>query len=467
MRSVLREYNYDWRLWSIVHNASKICDGSDKEYREAIAFAPNFKETMDTLISMGEPGVLTLKAVADILKDILTARERGKKVALVTYNLSPAILHAFDVVPICLEGLSGLFAIVWQKGIAECLDYCCEVGFTETSCSGQRVALGPLLAGVGVQPDFILCSTPGLCDSNANSFSFASAYLDLPFCQLNYPPTLTDERSSEYHREDFRQLIAFLEEQTRKKLDPDRLKDICEEMIKQDELVNELQELQRLVPNPEPGLYNLLIYASKILFIGAKEGTEILESMLKIAKENAVKGIVGNNSGQERARGAFFYVDHFSIELKWWTWLSRNGISHVGTMVDDFWQAEAPYAKGREEEGYVIDTTNMDTMIDSLAAQTSRTPMVKQLRGPYDAPHMWLDDTIGLAKTMNADFLVYLGTMGCRNSWGIVKLLARDTEKLGWPTLILYGDAFDNRVESIDSLIGKVDEFLTVRRICK
>ncbi|MEA3222902.1 MAG: 2-hydroxyacyl-CoA dehydratase family protein [Thermodesulfobacteriota bacterium] len=465
MRSVLKEYNYDWKLWSIVYQASKTREGSDKEYREAIRFAPNFKEALDALISMGDPGVLTLKAMAGYLKNILTAHERGKKIALVTYNFSPVILDAFDVVPLCLEGLSALYTAVWQKGIAESLDYCCEVGFTETSCSGQRVALGPLLAGIGTMPDFILYSTAGVCDSNANSFAFASAYLDLPSFQMNYPPTLIDERATEYHREDFRQMTAFLEEQTGKKLDIDKLYSICKEIIKQDELINELQELQRLIPNPEPGMYNILIYDVKILFGGNKVGTEILEAMLKIAKKNAAKGIAGD--GQEKARGLFFYIDHYCAELKYWTWLRDNGISHIGTMMTDFWQVDAPYAKGREEEGYVIDTTNLDTMIDSLAAQTSRMPMVKQIRGPYDDPGMWLDDTVGSAKIMNADFLVYMGTMGCRNTWGMVKLLARDTERLGMPTLILYGDAFDNRVESVDALINRIDEFLTVRRIRK
>lgn len=465
MRSVLREYNYNWRLWNIVHNAAKICDGSDKEYREAIRFAPDFNKALDAMISLGEPGVLTLKAIDGYLEDILTAHEKGKKLALITYNFSPAILHAFDVVPMGLEQITGLYTTIWQKGIAELLDYCCEVGFTETSCSGQRVALGPILAGVGTMPDFILYSTAGICDSNANAFAFASAYLDLPSFQMNYPPTLIDERATEYHREDFKCMIAFLEEYTGKKLDVDRLKDICKEIIKQDELINELQELQRLIPNPEPGLYNLLLYSIKIFFSGIKDGTEILEAMLKIARENAAKGIAGN--GHERARGLFFYIDHYCTELKYWGWLRDNGISHIGTMMTDFWQADAPYAKGREDEGYIIDTKNLDTMIDSLAAQTSRLPMVKQIRGPYDAPHMWLDDTVGVAKLMNADFLAYMGTMGCRNTWGMVKPAARDLEKLGFPTLILYGDAFDDRVESIDALINRIDEFLTVRRIRK
>jgi hypothetical protein len=60
------------------------------------------------------------------------------------------------------------------------------------------------LSGLGVKPDFIICDSPGVCDTNANSFAFASAYKDLPFYQLNYPSTLKEDRSAKYHRDDYR-----------------------------------------------------------------------------------------------------------------------------------------------------------------------------------------------------------------------------------------------------------------------
>ena len=64
------------------------------------------------------------------------------------------------------------------------------------------------------------------------------------------------------------------------------------------------------------------------------------------------------------------------------------------------------------EEGYAIDTTDLDTLIDSIADLNSRMPMIKSIRGPYDAPHMWLQDTLALAKMHKADFIVYNGTPG-------------------------------------------------------
>lgn len=38
--------------------------------------------------------------------------------------------------------------------------------------------------------------------------------MDIPFFQLCFPPTLTDGRALEFHRQDFWSLVRFLEEQT-------------------------------------------------------------------------------------------------------------------------------------------------------------------------------------------------------------------------------------------------------------
>jgi hypothetical protein len=107
----------------------------------------------------------------------------------------------------------------------------------------------------------------------------------------------------------------------------------------------------------------------------------------------------------------------------------------------------------------------MDAMIDSLCGQMSRMPMIKQIRGPYDAPGMWLDDLMGAARILQPDFVAYIGSMGCRNSWGMNKLLARDLERHGIPTIILFADAFDDRVASWDAITDKMSEFMKLRRI--
>jgi len=467
MRKETKEYNYDWMMWRIFEAASRVKDGSEKESRELLNYIPSFKAALEPMFSHGEVGTSYLRVVARYLDNIIHAKERGQKTAISTFCFSPAILYAMDVVPITLELLSVMGTILWKRGTSEYLEYCCEAGFTETSCSSQRGSLGAYLAGLGVDIDFVLCDSPGVCDTNANAFAFASTYLDKPFYQLNMPPNLTGERSREYHRADFRSMISFIEEQTGKKLDQDRLREILIEIEVQDEICDEIEELQRLKPNPAPVEYPLFIYATRFLFSGMKEGTVVLRNILDKVRENASLGISGIAGGEEKVRALFCYIDHYTTNFRMWDMLNDNGVAHLGGILSRQWDISSPLSreKGDPEEGYGIRTGSLDEMIDSIAEINSRLPMIKSIRGPYDMPHMWLEDNLALARMYDADMIVYSGTPGCRNTWGMIKLFARDTEKQGYPTYIMYSDAFDDRVESWETTRDRFEEFLKVRRL--
>jgi hypothetical protein len=463
MKRETREYNYDWNIWSIIENASLTYDGSRKEYESLLGLIPHFRDVLEAIIGQGEPGILLMKLLAKYLKKAITAHDEGKQVAITSFCFAPPILYAFDVVPLLLEPMTVFGTFILQRGTSEYLDYCCEVGFTETSCSSQRGALGAYLAGLGVRPDMIVCDSAGICDTNANSYSFASAYMDIPFYQLSYPPTLTDERAGAYHRQDFRGLISFLEEQTGRKLDMERLRDVVNEIEKQTELINEFTEFQTLVPSPIPSVFNLFLYSGNFLMGGTRDFTDLLEAMLKKIRENAERGISGTSSGKERLRGFFSYIDHYTTDLRFWNFLDRNDISHLGCILSTFWEDGAAYSAERKDAAFRIKKDSLDDMIDSLAMQVSRMPMVKSVRGPYDAPNMWLDDTLVMTSVMKADFVTYFGSMGCRNTWGMVKPYARDLERRGIPTLIMYADAFDDRVQSWEAVTDKMSEFIQLR----
>ena len=467
MRKETKEYRFDWMLWTTFAAAARLKCGTEKEYRAALKHVPSFQEISDVVLRTGEPGQKFLNLCAKYMENIVFAKERGRKTAVTTFCFSPPIFYAMDIVPVCLEVLSVMMTFTYKRGTAEFLDYCNEVGFTETSCSSQRGSVGGYLAGIGADIDMFVTDTPGVCDTNANAFSFAAAYLNKPFFQLDMPPDLTGKRSNEYHRDDFKALIRFLEEQTGKKLDYERLKECLHELARQDEIIAELEDLARIVPSPLPVPYNFLIYASRFFFAGMPECTGVLESMLKIARANAAKNISGLSGGDEKLRAFFCYIDHYAQNMQFWQMLDHNGICYQGNILSHFWSYTAPQVTQyhKEEAAYKINTADENAMIDSLAMANSRMPMIKSIRGPYDAPNMWLEDTLGLAKLYSADLIVYNGTPGCRNTWGMVKLLARDTEKAGYPTYIMYSDAFDERVQSWETTEERFMEFLKVRRL--
>ncbi|MBI5844898.1 MAG: 2-hydroxyacyl-CoA dehydratase [Deltaproteobacteria bacterium] len=460
MRKELTEYGYIEAINSILSLAPTVATGTKKEYEKLLGRMPHFRDLIDALISLGEPGILFLEAFSSYTTMVLNAHKEGKKLCFSTFCQSPVIFHAMGIVPQVLEILTVCGTLVRKSAMGELMDVCIETGFTETSCSSQRGSLGAFLAGIAEKPDFVCINTPGICDTNANSFSFAAAHFNIPFYQLNYPPTLTDERSRTYHRADFKNMIAFLEEQTGNKLDVNRLRELMLEMRKQDELICEIQDMQRLIPSPVPGIYNLFIYAIRFTLAGLPQCTRLLEAMVKKAKENAKAGKPGNASGVENKRCLFIYIDHYAANLPLFNFLDGLGITHLGGILDRFYQDDAFYSQG---QGYKTETETLDAMIDSLAMQNSRLPMVKQIRGPYDSPEMWLEEVTKLAKELSADLTIYSGTPGCRNTWGMVKLIVSDLEKMGLPTHVIASDAFDDRVESWEATRHRLEEFFELR----
>ncbi len=463
MRPEVKEYNFDWMLKGTLDAASRVADGTNKELNHLYRYIPYFKGTLDPLLREGKPGLTFIKMLHQYIDNLMTAHENGKKIAITTFCFSPAIFYALDVVPVTLEVMTALAGLLWKRGAFDYLDYGVELGFTETSCSSQRGSLGAYLSGLGEEIDFIVCDTPGVCDTNANAFAFASAFLDKPFYQLNYPQTVGDDRSQKYHIDDYKEMIRFLETHSGKRLDIDQLRETLQEIDKQDALLGDIEDMHQLVPSPVPAIYNLFIYAGRFLFSGAPEYTQLLEDMRDEVRKKAEKGLSGLYSGKEKIRAYLCYIDHYTLNLKFWDWLDDHGIAHMGGILSRNFRDNAGYAEELEGSTYGIDTTSLETMIDSIAQMNSRLPMVRSIRGPYDGPNMWLEETLALAKMMKVDCVIYNGTPGCRNTWGMVRPFAREVESQGFPTHIMYGDAFDDRVESWEATAERLDEFFKVR----
>jgi len=463
MRPELKEYNYDRLMGATLKVAANLANSTGKELEHTYRYIPEYRDTARTFLSLGEPGVLLMKLLAKYYENLLTARENGNPIAATTFCNSPAILYAMDIVPATFEILTGIGGMMWKRGMFEYMDYCVEVGMPETSCSSQRGFLGAFLAGLTESIDLIICDTPGVCDTNANAFAFASTLLDKPFFQLNYPSSIGDHRSQKYHIDDYKTMIRFIEEQTGRRLDYDRLAGVLREIDKQDALIADLEDMLLLVPTPVPPLYSIATYAGRFCFSGRREFTELLESMVRAARKNADAGISGITSGEEKLRIFLCYIDHYTVDLNYWNYLDARGIAHMGSILSRNFREGNEYVREMPGSTYGIDTSSPEAMLDTIAQMNARLPMVRSIRGPYDRKGMWLEESLACARLYQADCVIYNGTPGCRNTWGMVKPFARDMERQGFPVHIMYDDAFDDRVESWEATRERLDEFLHVR----
>ena len=464
MRPELKEYDLDWLFASTFAVAKQLGGCTQGEIENVFKYTPYVSGLLKPVLATGPPAVTFCDLLCDYYTNIVNAKENGKKVVMTTFCFDPAIFYAVDnLIPVTLEIGTAITTLLWKRGSMDFMDYCTEIGFSETGCSSQRGAMGAYLSGTGANIDLVALNMGGICDTNANAYNFAAQYLDIPFYALDYPAELTTDEVRDYHHKDYRALIKFVEENTGCKFDVDKLREVMEEKKKQDVLMNELEEMQRLVPNPVPGIYHLMIYASRYVYSGKKKFTKMLTEMVEIAGENAKKGRSGLKGGVEKNRTFLVYIDNYSHGASMFEWLEEKGISHIGNILSRTFTETAPYTTGVPGTTYSIDTTSFDTMIDSLADINARMPMTRTIRGPYDAPNMWLDDSISLAKMYKADSCIYNGTPGCRNTWSNVKLMTLDMEKMGYPTHIVNADSFDTRVESWETTEMRLEEFYNIR----
>lgn len=464
MRPELKEYNLDWLFAATFNVAMNTGKASGKESRLMLDHIPYVRGLLEPLLRLGKPAVTFLELLGEYYTTLVHARETGKKVVMTTFCFDPIVFYAFgNLAPVTLEVGTVITSLLWRRGSYDFMDFCTEVGFSETGCSSQRGAMGAYLAGVGVPIDMVAINMGGVCDTNANAYAFAAQYLNAPFYGLDYPADITPAEVTDYHHRDYRALITFLEEHSGSKFDIDRLRELLEEKRRQETLMDEIEELQRLVPNPVPGVYHLLIYAARYTYSGKKKFTQMLEEMVEIVKDNAKNGRSGLTSGVEKCRAFMFYIDNFSFNVGMWDWLDKNNVCHLGSVLSRTFSDAAPYSTGVPGTTFGIDTTNLDTMIDTMADINARMPMTRTIRGPYDRPHMWLEDSLSLCRQYQADCCVYHGTPGCRNTWSNVKLIMRDLEKQGYPTHLVHGDAFDGRVESWETTTLRLDEFFKIR----
>jgi hypothetical protein len=466
MKRKTTEYNYDWMLGSVLGAAANSFNGTQKEMEGLLKVVPSFKTLLSAVAKCGKSGELLLRVADEYTRNIVNARKEGKKVVFATFLAGMDIFYGFDnLVPLCAEPLAALTNIVFRQGNAEYYDYTCELGMTETSCAAQRLLVGAMLANVAVKPDFVVTGSCGPCDTNANAVQFYSEYEDIPLLLLDTPAKLVDEKVDAFHLKDMQILVANIEEIMGEKINLDRLRANLLEKQKQDELINELMELNMLRPSPVPAIYHLFAYFACIIMPGMKCTTALYESMVDDCKKIAAEGKAGTYSGKERTRLMMFYIEHYSLDAQFWDWCMANDISLIPCLVYTWWGQGVKYGKDVPEEAYRVDTSTLESCLQVCADINSRRPMNKQLRGSYDAPTQWLDDCKAVAKIFKPDLLVYSGTMGCRNSWGVNKLMQRDMEKMGFPTLLIFTDVFDPRVASWDAFKNQISEFITVRNI--
>ena len=210
-------------------------------------------------------------------------------------------------------------------------------------------------------------------------------------------------------------MIRELEKLTGNTLDEDRLRDFCRFGNQTVDYILKIRELKKQRPCPDPGWHrpadtifmtqNRHAVRNRLLQNALRNdkgtgGTPVWESSLKASRNEDSRG---DTLGQ-------------AYDLPFFEWLEET---HGATYSLDTLTYLAP-------EVGLVDTTNMETMIEGLAWRLLHMPMGRQTMGFSD---IWINDFVRIAKEFKVDAFMIGGHMACKHFWALNKLLTDKVQR--------------------------------------
>ncbi|KKM09064.1 hypothetical protein SY88_20640 [Clostridiales bacterium PH28_bin88] len=263
-------------------------------------------------------------------EEIYRAREEGKKIAWVTGLVPVEILFAMDIVPVFPENYNA-FAAAKQMG-AELCEAAEAMGYSRDVCSYGRLNLGVCFSGKGPygalpEPD-ILFVTRNVCSTHAKWWEVLAQYYQKPLFMLDVPQVDGEFKphQAEYFKVQFGKLVSFLEEQTGRRLDPDRFAEAMHLSARAGELWTEIRDYRKSVPCP---ISSADIFADMFLVVTVP-GTQVAVDLLQRLRDE-VKERVDRKQGVVTEEKFRLLWDNIAIwyNLGLMNYLERHGAVSV------------------------------------------------------------------------------------------------------------------------------------------
>lgn len=211
-----------------------------------------------------------------------------------------------NLLPLYPETFNGQCAAKQISG--PLIDAAESLGYSADLCSYFRNATGymyehnkldlPYPGGGMPDPDFLLCDNPGCNCLHNKWWRVMQRYYKVPMFLLDSPttssirmtPETVESHYIDYIVSQFKELIAFLEEQTRSKIDEDRLKEVIRLSDRASELYDEILNLRKLKPCPLGGEDMTSFPAPMLHFSGTQRLVDFMERAVAELKERVSKG---------------------------------------------------------------------------------------------------------------------------------------------------------------------------------
>jgi hypothetical protein len=256
-------------------------------------------------------------------------------------------------------------------------------------------------------------------------------------------PSYDDERTFNHVAAQFKELIPFLEKHTGRKMDWDKLRQVCETTNRTSEHLWQWMEWRSVPPTMQPSKLCAVTMVLMISFSGSDIGEDMARSLAEDARKKVQSGV---RYFDEKVR-AIWYQDPVWWDIQLYDWLEAELGLSIPIDIFGYYASEG-----------LIDTTSEETILYGLARRMVNChPMSRQFRGTMKR---YIDDFMQLHQRFRADCGIMAGHIACKHSWGGVGLFKEACKKAGVPLLVFEFDMFDSRILARKELQFEVKRFV-------
>lgn len=383
-----------------------------------------------------------LKLVIKYLDRIIDAKENGTPLLCTWLGNALEVYGAMDLPFFCPAEMT--LATLSQNDALDCIhnspmpdDGCALIELSIESVRNQRVPT-PTIISTHLMP----------CDGMSvlhEMWRTTPGWEHIPHWRLDPPLTNTPEDFA-YYAGEIRREIAFLEEQTGRKLDWDRLREVCEQSNQVYAAWDDLAHLCMSKPAPLPSFVLGEMGWMPTLHIGMPgdpDNLEFFNLMIDIASKNVEEGIAAVPGEQIRLLWA-------DVNGPWNQELLAPWLEETyGAVVAASFQGRTPYT--------MIDTSSEQRMLETMAQRhTAEPPMLRQIRGNAD---VICQDIRDFVRDYQLDCVVVPGHKGHKDKGGDIAYIRQTCREIGVPLLVLSCDVFDPSYTPVDQIKRSFKEF--------
>jgi benzoyl-CoA reductase/2-hydroxyglutaryl-CoA dehydratase subunit BcrC/BadD/HgdB len=406
-----------------------------EEWLPALAMAKEGVKKQPGLMRSSE-GYLDM--VYTYVERILTARENGKWVAAHGTQQPLEILEAMDVMGLFNEFWGGVGDIIRLESVPEALAVSASTGTPQEVCSFFRNMDGLMHAGKWPRTDFMLYAT-SVCD-NVKAFHTLGRRYGIPSYGLERSYHPYTAHAIEHWKNEYKRLIAWLEEQTGKKLDWDRLKETVKLSYRLTELHLEIDELEGHVPNPmAPECYSGPLLAIRLL-PGTQKAVDYLTELRDELQERVDAGI---GYEDERFRIMWSSFTPFFDPTLMNFMMAKYGAVSTTDMLSHW--------RGKSE--WMLDE---DDPLGNLAYRTVLQPGNCQFSTGVDTAANLIDQAV----RFKIDAAIFNNNWGCKTGAAYGPIIKDELMRaVKVPTLTIHCDVLDHTFITRADIESQMDSF--------